>query len=179
MVSPMLRSLEGSPTMHQSMRSPRAAQRLDHALGAVDRRAFLVAGDQEGERARCSRVRGDEFLAGGDHGGEPALHIGGAAAVEQAVADRRLERIGAPFLQRAGRDHVGVPGEAQHRAAARRAAPRNSRRCHSAAARPRSRRRSSRCASSSWQPSSAGVTEARAMSSWVSCSGDVGQVGAL
>ena len=38
------------------------AQRFDHALGAVDRRAFLVAGDQEGDGALVLRVRAHEVL---------------------------------------------------------------------------------------------------------------------
>ena len=46
--------------MHQSMRGAARHQRLDHALGAIDRGAFLVAGDQEGDRATMLRVLGDE-----------------------------------------------------------------------------------------------------------------------
>ena len=93
------------------------AQRLDHLLGAVDRRAFLVAGDQVGDRALVLRVRLHEIFGGGDHGGQRALHVGGAAAKQQAVAHRGLERIALPFFERAGGHHVGVSGEAQHRTA--------------------------------------------------------------
>ena len=42
----------GSPTMQQSSRSPRACSASHHAHGAVDRRAFFVAGDQAARRRR-------------------------------------------------------------------------------------------------------------------------------
>ena len=57
MVSPTVRSLEGSPMTHQSMRSPRSASTLHHAPRAVDRGSFLVAGDEERDRAAVLRVR--------------------------------------------------------------------------------------------------------------------------
>ena len=57
MVSPMAASLEGSPTTHQSMRSPPSREHLGHALGAVHRWAFLVARDEERNRALVLRVR--------------------------------------------------------------------------------------------------------------------------
>ena len=45
------------------------AQHFDHPTGAIDGRPFLIAGDQEGNRAAMLRVLSDEFLAGGQHGG--------------------------------------------------------------------------------------------------------------
>ena len=123
MVSPTDSSLEGSPTRHQSIRSPRSVQGLHHALRAVDRRAFLVAGDEEGDRARVIGVRADEFLGRRDHRGEPALHVGSSAAVEQAVADRRREGIAAPLFERTCRDDVGVAREAEERSPAAAARP--------------------------------------------------------
>src|ERR1017187_8645811 len=92
------------------------AQRFDHTLGAVDRRAFLVAGNQKGECATVVGIRSDEILGGGDHGRESAFHVRGPAAVEQTVADRGLERIRVPFFERSGRNHVRMSGETQHRA---------------------------------------------------------------
>ena len=93
------------------------AQRFDHLLGAVDRRAFLIAGDQVGDGALVLRVRAHEVFGGGDHGGERAFHVGRAAPEQQAIAHRRLEGIALPFLERAGGDHIGMSGETQHRAA--------------------------------------------------------------
>ena len=93
------------------------AQRFDHLLGAVDRGAFLVAGDQVGDRALVLRVRLHEVFGGRDHGGERALHVGGAAAKQQAITHCGLERVAFPFFERAGGHHVGVSREAQHRAA--------------------------------------------------------------
>jgi hypothetical protein len=93
-------------------------QHLDDAPGSVHGRPFLVAGEQEGEGAAVVGMPGQEALGGRDHGGEPALHVRGPAAVEHAVADHGLERVGLPVLARTGRDHVGVAGEAQQRPAA-------------------------------------------------------------
>src|SRR4029079_12531295 len=55
-------------------------------------------------------------------GGDGGLHVGRAAAVELAVADRRHERVGVPFRERARRHHIGMAGEAEQRLAG--AAPR-------------------------------------------------------
>src|SRR5207253_4214720 len=62
-----------------------------------------------------ARVRRHELLGGGDHGGKSALHVGGAAAVEQPVADLRGKRVAAPLLERTRGHDVGVPGETQYR----------------------------------------------------------------
>ncbi len=56
----------------------------------------------------------------GDEGGDAALHVDRAAAVEQAAAHLRRERVAAPAL--AGRDHVEMAGEAEMGAAAPRVA---------------------------------------------------------
>ncbi|MNT44039.1 hypothetical protein D3C72_1805400 [compost metagenome] len=87
-------------------------QGLDHALGAVQGRAFLVAGDQEGEGAGHVAFRQDP-RDGGDPGGDAALHVHGAASVQDAVAGLALERGGGPGGDVAGRHHVGVAGEAE------------------------------------------------------------------
>ena len=58
-------------------------------------------------------MRADELLGGGDHGGEAAFHVGGAAPVQHAIADDRREGVAAPFLEGAGGHHIGVAGEAE------------------------------------------------------------------
>jgi hypothetical protein len=63
-------------------------------LGAVDRRAFLVAGDDEAERSAMIRDIG----AGGDESGNGALHVDRSAPVEQAAPDCRLERVAGPAV---------------------------------------------------------------------------------
>ncbi len=158
-MSPVSFSLEGSPTMHQSMRCAALHQRLDHALGAVDRRAFLVAGDQEGDRAAMAGVLGDEALGGRHHRRQAALHVGGAAAIEHAVADLGLERVRAPFLERArwARHRYGRRSRAT--AWPRRAPPRGCRRWRSAGARCESRSRPGA------RPSAAGSPRRRALRS--------------
>jgi len=86
---------------------------LHHLLGAIHRGAFLIARDEIGDRAFVLRVLANEGLGGGDHGGEAALHVGRTAPVQDAVAHHRLERVGFPFLERPGWDHVGVTREAE------------------------------------------------------------------
>ncbi len=61
--------------------------------GAVDRDAFLVAGDQERDRAlRLAAVRGEMIERRRDLAGDRALHVDGAAAVQHAVGDVARER---------------------------------------------------------------------------------------
>ncbi len=92
-------------------------QALDHGFGAVVRRAFFVAGDQERDLALVIRVVGDKAFGGHGHGGEAAFHVRRATAAEHAVfVDHCVERLDLPGGHRAGRYDVGVTGEAQHRA---------------------------------------------------------------
>ena len=83
---------------------------VDDRDRAVARRAFLVAGDEQRERAVALRLGG-----GRGEGGDGAFHVVGAAAGEQAVLDVRLERVGGPAF--AGGDDVEVAGEAEVRRA--------------------------------------------------------------
>ena len=95
------------------------AQALDHRLGAMLSRAFLVAGDQEGDGALVVRVVGDEALHGDDHARQAAFHVRCATAAEHAVfIDAHVERLVLPGVQRAGGHHIGVAGKTQHRAVA-------------------------------------------------------------
>jgi hypothetical protein len=89
------------------------AQQLDDPSRAVDRRTFLIAGQQEGQRAAVTRVPRDEACRCGHHRREPGLHVGRAAPVQHTVTDDRLEWVGQPLLARPGRDDVRVTGEAQ------------------------------------------------------------------
>ena len=122
------------------------------------------------DRARVVGLLRDEILGRDDEGGDRGLHVGGAAAVELAVADRRHERIGVPLLERAGGHDVGVAGEAD---AAGCAVPRRAHRLVTSPKligshlKPAAR---SRSAISSWQPPSSGVTDLRAISSFASSS---------
>ncbi|MNN21554.1 hypothetical protein D3C81_1348810 [compost metagenome] len=96
---------------------------LHHLHRAVMRRAFLVAGDQEGDGAGVGRMLGHEFLHGDHEAGDGGLHVRRAPAVELAVAVGGLERVRLPLVHRAGRHHVGMAGEGQQLACrARRAA---------------------------------------------------------
>ena len=146
------------------------AARLEHfhdAARAVDRRAFLVAGQQERQRAGVVGMPGDEALGRSDHRGQTALHVGGAAAVQHAVAYDRLERVGLPFLARAGRYDVGMTGEAQHRAAIAMARPEVLDRTERHALDPEARPLAAAAPISCRHPWSSGLTEGRRISSWV------------
>ena len=61
----------------------RPVDKLDRA---VDRGALFVAGDEETDRA-VERPLRDEAQGGGDGGGDPALHVAGAATPELAIGD--------------------------------------------------------------------------------------------
>src|SRR4030088_2423356 len=59
---------------------------LQQLYGAVDGNIFLVAGDQERDRAFWFAVMGGEIVQHGrDAAGDAALHVHGAAAVQKAV----------------------------------------------------------------------------------------------
>ena len=68
-------------------------------------------------------MRGDEAFGGGDERGDRRLHVGGAARIELTVANSRLERVGQPLIERAGRHHVGMAGETDQRRSAALARP--------------------------------------------------------
>jgi len=61
---------------------------------------------------RASRTFSEKRLRRGHERGDRAFHVGGAAAVQITVAFGRHERIGLPLVDRAGRHHVGMAGEA-------------------------------------------------------------------
>src|SRR5664279_5297729 len=70
---------------------------LQQFYGAVDGDVFLVAGDQERDRAvavfaRLAAVIGKILQHRGDAAGDAALHVDGAAAKEIAVLDVARER---------------------------------------------------------------------------------------
>ena len=88
-------------------------QELD---GAVDGDAFLVAGDQERDRA-LGRAAGEMIERGRDRAGDGALHVDRAAAVERVADDLAGKRRARPGGLVAGRNDVGVAGEHQMRRA--------------------------------------------------------------
>ena len=89
-------------------------QQLDEADRAVDRRAFLVAGQKESDRAFAG-ARRRKAQGGGERGGDAALHVGRAAPPQLALGDFRAERVMAPARNVAGRHDVGVAGEGEAR----------------------------------------------------------------
>ena len=62
-MSPSGVGLVGSPTRQWSKRSPRSRRPVEQLHGAVDGRAFLVAGDEEGDRAAGVRRGGEKSRA--------------------------------------------------------------------------------------------------------------------
>jgi hypothetical protein len=80
--------------------------------GAVDGDVFLVAGDQERDRAfRFTAMVGEKLQHRGDAAGDPAFHVDGPAPVQKAVLDVAGERAMGPCGLVAGRDHVGMAGK--------------------------------------------------------------------
>jgi len=79
--------------------------------------AFLVAGDQEGDRSLgLAAARGKVIERGGQRTGDRPFHIDRAAAIERAVGDLAGKRRVGPFRLLARRHHVGVAGEDEMRA---------------------------------------------------------------
>ena len=137
---------------------------LDDADGAVDRRAFLVGGEEQRDRAGRGRVRGDEGLDRRDERRERALHVGGAAAVEPAVALVGRERVA---IASARRGPVGTTSVWPAKQTSGRASPRRAQRLVTPLATSVSHAKPSgarRAAISAWQPASSGVSERRAIS---------------
>jgi hypothetical protein len=94
------------------------AEHIGDLAHAVDRIAFLVRGQQQGDLARMPRMRGHERFQRDHERRHAALHVRRAAPVQHAVADLRCERIAGPGLTRTGRHHVGMAEQHQHRAVA-------------------------------------------------------------
>ena len=67
-------------------------QYLDHLDDAIGRRAFLITGQEHRDRAPVTRMCGHETLQRGHHRRNAALHVGGAAPVQDTLANLRLER---------------------------------------------------------------------------------------
>ena len=111
------RALDGGGLAHNAPVQALAAlaQLFDHDLGAVNGRAFFVAGQQQGN-VESGRGRGlQKFFQRHDEGGDGGFHIAGTTAVELAVAVHGHKGRAAPLLERAGWHHIGVTGEDEHR----------------------------------------------------------------
>ena len=54
-------------------------------FGAIDRRAFLVAGDEKPDRALGQSSSRDKGAGGGGEGGNAAFHVSGAASPHRAL----------------------------------------------------------------------------------------------
>ncbi len=150
--------------------APRSLSIFDHALGAIHRRAFLVAGDQEGDGALVvAGIRATKASAAVSMAARPLFMSAAPRPNSRPSRDGGLERLGAPFLQGAGGHHIGVAGEAQHRRAAAVGGPEilDAAEIQQLVAETRPRRAGPSSAAGSRDPQ--GVTEGRAMRSCVSC----------
>src|SRR4029450_324088 len=84
--------------------------------GAVHGNVFLVAGDQERDRAFAVLVRlaamGSEMVEHRrDAAGNATLHVDGAAAIEKTVLHLARKRTMAPGALISRRHHVGMAGK--------------------------------------------------------------------
>ncbi len=85
---------------------------LQQLYGAVDGDVFLIAGDQERDRAfRLATVGREIVQYGGNRAGDATLHVHRAAAIEHAVLDVPGECAVGPCRFVTGGHHVGVPRE--------------------------------------------------------------------
>ena len=84
---------------------------IDQRAGAVQRRAFLVAGDDEADRPCLDWDIGHRR----NHRRDGALHVDRAASVEQFTAHFGIESPARPALARW--HHVQVPGKGEVAAA--------------------------------------------------------------
>ena len=164
-MSPSVSRDDGSPTTHQSMRWPRSAELVGDAAHAVDWPApssSLVS--SSAMRAACSGCAATNSSQRDDHRGDAALHVGGAAAVQRAVAhaSARTASLSTPRAGRSARRRCGRGTRAPGRRAVRRPEVVDRRRSASARSRSRRARGARRC--SAWQPASSGVTDARRIS---------------
>ena len=90
------------------------AHPLEHLDRTVHGRAFLIARDQQAERAgKRAAAAAKEAGRGGDKARDRPLHVGRAAPIKRLIHDLGGEGIDAPALARAHGHDVGVPGEAK------------------------------------------------------------------
>jgi len=68
-------------------------QFLDHSPRTIDRRTFLITGDEEGECATVIGMLCHKRFYCGYHGGKPAFHISSATTVQQPIANSGRKRI--------------------------------------------------------------------------------------
>ena len=89
-------------------------QPFEHLFCAVDPRSFLVAGDQQTDRAVEARpTLAKPALGGSDKSGNRPFHVDRTTAPKRTLAQARGERVERPGFAGSGRHHVGVPGKAQ------------------------------------------------------------------
>ena len=95
---------------------PALGRPFQQLLRAVHARPFLVAGNEQRDRAfDLAAVLREVLEHGGNEGGDRALHVDRAAAVEMAVGELPGKRPEPPGIGIARGHHVGVAGEDEMR----------------------------------------------------------------
>ena len=90
------------------------AHPVQHLDRAIDRDAFLIAGNQQADRARhLAAARRQELRESFDETRDGAFHVRRTAAKERIVDDLAGERILRPGVTLADRHHVGMAGVAK------------------------------------------------------------------
>src|SRR5262249_56746326 len=92
------------------------ASPLDQLDRAVEPRAFLVAGDEQRQRAAWF-PGAEKNERSGDEAGDAALHVDGSPPIERAAVDDAFEGWMQPACLVTGRHHVGMTGEDEVRLA--------------------------------------------------------------
>src|SRR5690606_21082207 len=90
-------------------REPAAFGQIGDAAEAA---RFLVGGGADLDGAAVAGAGGEEGFGGDDAGGEPALHVAGAAAVDAVALDLGAERVARPAVADLDNIMVGVEMDA-------------------------------------------------------------------
>ena len=93
----------------------RRMQRFHQLDGAIDRRAFFIAGHQKGNGAGRRAILIEIMTGGGDEGGNRAFHVRRSASPKHAVFEIAGEGAARPAVFVADGDHIGVTGKGQNR----------------------------------------------------------------
>lgn len=80
---------------------------------AVQRRAFFIAGEQEGDVDQRRWLRGHKLFTRHHHGGQRRFHVAAATAIQHAIAVGGGERVVGPLLNWPGGHYIGVTGKHQ------------------------------------------------------------------
>src|SRR5690606_14317852 len=93
-------------------------QRFNYAFSAVDKRAFLIAGNEVGQIKLRLRVMLQKALRSDNHCSQTAFHISSPTAIQSIANDNGFKRRRMPLFNRTGWHDIGMSCEAEYRSTA-------------------------------------------------------------